>query len=81
MQGRAEVNSIQAAHSGRLDGLGQDPDTRVQIDQVDLVQYGGQAGNRAGRVPGQCPERFDFSENRADPPGLGPLVQPAAQRP
>ena len=81
MQGCAEVNSIQAAHCGRLDGLGQDPDRRVQIDQVDLVQHGGQAADRAGPVPGQCPERFDFSENRADPPGRGPLVQPAAQRP
>ncbi len=36
MQGCAEVNGIQAAHRGRLDGLGQDPGTRVQIDQVDL---------------------------------------------
>jgi len=41
LQGCADVNSIQAAHCGRLDGLGQDPDTRVQIDQVDLVQHGG----------------------------------------
>jgi hypothetical protein len=81
MQGCAEVNSIQAAHCGRLDGLGQDPDTRVQIDQVDLVQHGGQAGDRAGCVPGQRPECFDFGEYRADPPGRGPLVQPAAQRP
>jgi len=63
VQGRAEVNSIQAAHRGRLDGLRQDPDTRVQINQVDLVQHGGQAGNRAGRIPGQRPERLDFSEN------------------
>ena len=53
MQGRAEMNSIKAAHRGRLDGLGQDPDTRVQIDQADLVQHGGQAGDRAGRMPGQ----------------------------
>jgi len=36
VQGRAEVKSIQAAHRGRLGGPGQDPDTRVQIDQVDL---------------------------------------------
>jgi hypothetical protein len=81
MQGGAEVNNTQAAHRGRLDGLGQDPDTRVQIDQVDLVQHGGQAGDRAWRVPGQCTECFDFGKYRADPPGLGPLVQPASQRP
>ena len=41
MQGRAEVNHIQAAYCGRLDGLGQDPDPRVQIDQVDLIQLRG----------------------------------------
>jgi hypothetical protein len=54
MPGRAEVNSIQAAHCGRLDGPGQDPDARVQVDQVDLVQLGGQAGPAASDAVYGC---------------------------
>ena len=56
------MDNIQAAHCGRLNGLGQDPDARVQVDQVVLVQHGGQAGDRAGRVSGQRPERFELGE-------------------
>jgi len=56
LQGCAEVNGIQAAHCGRLDGPSQDPDALIQVDQVDLVQHGGQAGDRLWRVPGQRPE-------------------------
>jgi hypothetical protein len=64
MHGRAEVNSIQAAHCGRLDGLGQDPDARVQVYQVDQVQHGGQAGPRCVRrglwlsLTGPCAARI-----------------------
>jgi hypothetical protein len=56
MQGCAEVDRVQAADRGRPGGLSQDPDTRVEVDQVDLVQHGRQAGNGVWRISGERPE-------------------------
>jgi len=74
MQGGTEVNRIQAADCRWPSGPGQDPDLRAQVNQVDLVQHGRQAGDGVRGVPGQCPERFDLRQHGADPPGLRPLM-------
>ena len=60
VQGRAEVDRVQAADGGRPDGLGEGADGRVQADQVDLVEHGRQAGDCMGCIPGQRAEGFDF---------------------
>jgi len=57
MQGGAEVDRIQAAEGRWPSGLGQDPDRRSQVNQVDLVQHGRQAGDGARGVPGQGGDR------------------------
>lgn len=50
MQGRGEMNGIQAAHCDWPYGPGQNPDARAQIDQVDLIQHGRQTGDRLCRI-------------------------------
>jgi hypothetical protein len=56
VQGGAEVDRVQAADCGGPVGLGQDPDGRVQADQLDLVQDGREPGHGVGRMPGKRTE-------------------------
>ena len=79
-QGRAQMDRVQATDGDRLCGLGQEPDGRVQTDQVNLVKHCRESGHGVGRVPGQRPERLDFRQYGADPACLGPLVEPVPQR-
>ena len=71
MQGGPEVDRVQAADGGRADGLGQDPDGWVQVDQLYLVQHCRQPGDRIWCVSGQRAEGLDLCRHRADPPCLG----------
>ncbi len=62
-QGRRQVDGVQAPHGRRGDGLCDDPDSGIQVDELDQIQHRMQSGDGVRAMPGQRAEGLDLDQD------------------